>query len=215
MSYILDALRRADAERERERGAVPGLHAQAVGLSLDDEPARRGLPRPVLGGAAALVLALALLAWWWPGSPPEPVAETPMVAPPTVLAPAPPVAAEPPAPVAAVPTAPRVAATVPKATAAPPKAAARPVAAEPAAVEPATPNRVASVAELPEDVRRALPGLSFGGSIYSATPANRLLIVNGQLLHEGDSLGPGATLEQIKPRAAVMRVQGLRYEVGF
>ena len=28
MSYILDALRRADAERER--GAVPGLHAQPV-----------------------------------------------------------------------------------------------------------------------------------------------------------------------------------------
>ena len=37
MSYILDALRRADAERER--GAVPSLHAQqSSSLPSDDEP---------------------------------------------------------------------------------------------------------------------------------------------------------------------------------
>src|ERR1700754_1198526 len=53
MSYILDALRRADAERERERGAVPGLHAR--NMAADAEPAARDF-RPLIwaaGGAGA------------------------------------------------------------------------------------------------------------------------------------------------------------------
>ena len=74
---------------------------------------------------------------------------------------------------------------------------------------------MASLAELPADARRSLPPLAFGGSIYSNTPANRLLIVNGQLMHEGDSLGPGVTLEQIKPKAAVLIIGGQRYEIGL
>ena len=77
------------------------------------------------------------------------------------------------------------------------------------------PRRVASLAELPADVRAGLPALAFGGSIYSNTPANRLLIVNGQLLHEGDALGPGATLEQIRPKAAVINVRGQRFEIAL
>ena len=30
MSYILDALKKADLDRERERGAIPGIHAQQI-----------------------------------------------------------------------------------------------------------------------------------------------------------------------------------------
>ena len=63
--------------------------------------------------------------------------------------------------------------------------------------------------------RAGLPALAFGGSIYSNTPANRLLIVNGQLLHEGEALGPGVTLEQIRPKAAVINIRGQRFEVGL
>src|SRR5512133_3858847 len=60
MSYILDALRRADAERER--GAVPSLHAQQYASLPDDDERRRG-PKPmawvVIGLSAALIAALA------------------------------------------------------------------------------------------------------------------------------------------------------------
>ena len=53
MSYILDALRRADAERER--GAVPGLHSQPVAApETIATPARRRWP---LGLAVALAAA--------------------------------------------------------------------------------------------------------------------------------------------------------------
>ncbi len=61
MSYILDALRRADAERER--GSVPSLHAQSVLPGSPDAGARRN-GRPMVWVVAALALALAAsLAW--------------------------------------------------------------------------------------------------------------------------------------------------------
>jgi general secretion pathway protein B len=64
MSYILDALRRA--ETERDRGQVPGLHTQAVpvGLGEGESAHKGGLGLKVAAGAAA-VLLLGLLAWWW------------------------------------------------------------------------------------------------------------------------------------------------------
>ena len=216
MSYILDALRRADAERERERGAVPGLNAQAAPLSPDDVPARSALAWPFIGAAVALLLVLALLVWWFAPAPAaETVVDAPPTAPPVATAPAFAAPAAPAAPVepVAVPQ-PRVTPAAPKAATTPTRAVRSAPAEAPDTASPA-PTRVASVADLPAEVRSALPGLAFGGSIYSATPANRLLIVNGQLLHEGDSLGGGATLEQIKPKAAVLRVQGQRFEVGF
>src|ERR1700761_8483667 len=62
MSYILDALRRADAERSR--GVVPGLHSQ--GLPTDDEPAARNYA-PLLwaAGAAGVLLAAGVGVLLW------------------------------------------------------------------------------------------------------------------------------------------------------
>lgn len=220
MSYILDALRRADAERER--GGVPGLHTQAMPEVGDDDG--RSRPRGLkawhwlaiglLGGLAVAV------AWQWPSTEPTP---TPVLPPPPVAMPAPAPVTAAPAPVA--PTTP-VAIAPMRPSPPPPAAPKSPVEAQRAVRESATasavtagtapaPQRVGSLAELPADVRAGLPALAFGGSIYSATPANRLLIVNGQLLHEGDALGPGATLEQIKPKAAVLNIRGQRFEVAF
>lgn len=225
MSYILDALRRADAERER--GGVPGLHTQPSPATGDDDERdspNRGL-RPwhwvVIGLAGGLAAAVA---WQWPGSeapptpapapPPMPMAAAPAAEPAPVVTPR---AA--PAPVAAAPQAavPPVAPVEIAPMRATPKPAPAPAsAAAPVPVAPATaPTRVGSLAELPADARRGLPPLAFGGSIYSNTPANRLLIVNGQLMHEGDALGPGVTLEQIKPKAAVLNIGGQRFEIGL
>jgi len=55
MSYILDALRRADAERERDPGR--GIHAQPVALPA--ESARR-IPLWIFAGLAGLVLLVAV-----------------------------------------------------------------------------------------------------------------------------------------------------------
>lgn len=226
MSYILDALRRADSERER--GGVPGLHTQPMPENTEDEgdTPSRGL-RPWHWVAIGLAIGLAAMLAWQaagpesaapelraPASPPAPV--TMATAPPaTAPAPTPAVAPSiapsvtPTTGPAVVPAAPPAIAPMRHATATPASAAAK------AHTEAPPPTRVNSLAELPADVRGALPPLAFGGSIYSGTPANRLLIVNGQLMHEGDALGGNVTLEQIKPKAAVLNIRGQRYEVGL
>ncbi len=238
MSYILDALRRADAERERERGQVPGLHSQAM-AGADAAPA--AAPSSIAPWVAAAVLAgLAISgAWWWfslrapsavASAPAAPVVAVP--APPSEPAPAPsptpappPAAATTPAPVFVPPPVPAPAAPPRTAAVAPaePPAAATPAPAgtpsprarERAASEAAPPAPVIAFDQLPEDVRRQLPAVAIGGAIYSDAPSARMLIVAGQLLREGDAVAPGVTLETIKPRSAVLRWKALRYEVAF
>lgn len=212
MSYILDALRRAEAERERERGAVPGLHSQPAPV-LPPTPLRRTAgagPWLVAGGGALLLLGAA--GWWLlgrgEGAAPTP-APPPPVAAPVVQAPPPP----PPAPPVPPPPAP-VVIVVPTPVPAPAPAPA-PVAPPAPAPAPAAAPRVVPFEQLPEAQRRQLPVLQFGGAIYSENAASRMLIVGGQLLHEGDSVAPGIVLEQIRQHSAVLRRGELRYEVSF
>jgi len=243
MSYILDALRRADAERER--GAVPSLQSQQHTVSDDDAaPAR---PRSLVWAVVVLAAAvLVLLAWNLlggtapaPRAPVEGSITAPMpaplptlqptpapataagpAAPPTVGAAASDPAATPaskPAPAAAArPTAKKSADSHRAPAAAPAKRAAATTtgardAAKPAAAEP----RVHSQAELPEEIRRDLPKLVIGGSSYSGDAASRMVMINGQVFHEGDRLAPDLVLERIRLKSAVLAFKGWRYEVLF
>ena len=83
MSYILDALRKADAERER--GAVPDLHAQLLPPgSLPDEAEGAASPAWRWWGLGAGLIVLAGLGWLFlggdaappPGGLPPPPVET-------------------------------------------------------------------------------------------------------------------------------------------
>ena len=212
MSYILDALRRAQAERGR--GSVPGLHTPAApvaGLPVAASPARG----PVWALAAlASAAALAVGGWWlWRTQPradvvaaqavPVPVAPSPPPMP--EPAPPPPPAPRPPAP------APRPA-PKPAPTEAPPKAAAPalpPAAPKPAASASAAP--VFAQADLPPAVREQLPTLQLAGVTYSANPLHRMVIVNGQVLHEGEQAAPGLMLERIEQGRTVWAFRGYRY----
>ena len=80
---------------------------------------------------------------------------------------------------------------------------------------PATPARLPRLAELPEALRRELPPLAFGGAMDSPQPASRMLIVNGQLLHEGDQPAAGLTLQTIRLRSAVFDYKGTQFEVSY
>jgi general secretion pathway protein B len=73
MSYILDALKKADAERER--GAVPGLHAQPLPLEPDEVPTGLSpatVTKIVAGVAVTAVLILSWLLWSRSGTPAAP-----------------------------------------------------------------------------------------------------------------------------------------------
>jgi general secretion pathway protein B len=215
MSYILDALRRAEAERERERGAVPGVHAQPVVAPDTAERARPRLPA-WWGLAAGGLLGAAVVAGLWlvgrapapaPAPPPAPVALAPApVAP--VPAAAPPAAVAPtPMPLAVV-SAPVAVASPPP----PPKASAAAPAEKPAAPVAAKPQ---PWGDLSAEQRREWPALVVGGSIYSDNAASRFVMINGQVVREGEAAAPGVTVERIGPKSAVLRFKDRRVELPF
>lgn len=83
------------------------------------------------------------------------------------------------------------------------------------AAEPQQERLYDDMQALPEDVRRALPRLVIGGAMYSELPANRMLIVNGQLFRENDRLADDLVLEQIALKSAVLRYRNYRFRIRY
>lgn len=230
MSYILEALRRA--ESERERGQVPRLHSQA--WSGQGGPAAAGAPAARsgrrwwwLGLGLSLLLGAAATFWLWQApaavtAPPlAPGAQAPAKPLPEVRPPAPAVA---PAPTqVASPDAEMRAASAPWPLPPPPAAlppaaradALRPPPAASAAVVAAASTQPPALAELSPALRAELPSLQVGGAMHSPTPAHRMLILNGQVYREGDQIAPGLRLEQIQLRSAVLSYKGQRLRLDY
>ena len=276
MSYILEALRRAESERERKRGGVPGLHAQPVpSPSPDDLGERRGAPWGWIVSGLSIGVLLMIL---WRGWSVEPLVDEAELARAPVGGNVSQGSVEPPAASAGIagscaeragrarhgrtangrhgsrphlqptrhrrlprrrqptkrhhaspsprrrratprPRQRRAATDAPRADA---RAAGSAPAPQPAAnarnpvPAPAPPpERLRTLAELPDDLRSSVPQLAFGGSVYSDTPAQRMVIFNGQVLREGDAVTNELQIEQIRPRSAVLRVRGQRFEMPF
>jgi general secretion pathway protein B len=222
MSYILDALRKADAERERDPSR--GIHAQPAVAA----PTRAGVQAPRwtwVAAAAVVVASVGYLAW--PDAPadvvsaPAPLAPQPVQAVPA-LEPTPLVtvatSVQPPAPPPLPTPVERAAPTrvaVQRAAASAPAAAPPVVAGTAPAASAAGAGRIHAVAELPADVQRELPKLAISGGVHSENASQRLLIVGGQVVNEGAELAPGVVLEQIRARTAVLRFRGFRYSLPF
>lgn len=79
MSYILDALKKAEAEREH--GQVPGLHTPAAHVDTEDGPVTRPPPPWVMGLGAAMVLVALVAMWAWTRPAPEALTPPPLTAP--------------------------------------------------------------------------------------------------------------------------------------
>jgi general secretion pathway protein B len=86
-----------------------------------------------------------------------------------------------------------------------------PTPAQAAAAAAAAAPAAAPVAGLPPDA----PKLAISGGVYSTNPAQRMLIVNGQVFNEGSEVGPGVVLEQIKPKTAVLKFRNASYTVSY
>lgn len=266
MSQILDALRRAEAQRSR--GRVPGLHETTGQVTLTPGPtAAPGSRRPLVI-AAVLLLALVLSGALFlmlrtadSDSKPVRAGEVPVAAnarggdtglgaasdavaiqlpDPKAAA-----AADPPAPVglprkaqlpapAPTQTPTDLTARLPESRIEPrePPAArvvaerAQPAAAIDSPARPLAPAPAPSRSgagsvpdlparqDLPPEVQRSLPPITVSGTVYSSDPAQRMLVVNGELWREGDQIRPGLVLEQIRRRDAVLRFNGVRFTVG-
>jgi general secretion pathway protein B len=228
VSFILDALRKS--EHERQRSTMPGLsHVPLAGP-------RHTLPGwaiAVMGVLAGAVLVLGG-AWWQsqrslPAQAPIPASAA--VAPPAVgsnnaaaVTTGSPPSAPTAAPAAPSPT-PR---PTPKAT---PAAAAfgSPVAAPPPAAEPkreslanaataglASPRATSGGLTLPSAAALsaqgiAVPPLRLELHAYSDSPSERFVFINGRRYREGERLAEGPEVVTIEPEGVVLSQQGQRF----
>ena len=174
MSYILDALRKADAQRERD--PVRGIHAQPVRVSVSERRLRDGHRLGWWVASAAGLAAVASVGWYLSrdsrGVPGAPAARTQVAAaaPTAVAAPAPASA-----PAAAVPA--TAVLPPPPPVVAPPAAAPRAAAtpstkqAEPAPTSPAMARPASAPSPAAAQAARPAPGAAVPGAPATAAPA--------------------------------------------
>jgi general secretion pathway protein B len=215
MSYILEALKKAQAERQL--GNAPTIHAPQAVTPAPAHAAASRRPLFVGRGAGALVVGAGALVLWRPTPAPAP-APKPVVraATPAPAAPAPEtlVVHAPPAP-APAPVHERERERAPAPAPAPAASRPAPIAAPAPVAKTAPEDSLPFLQQLPDAQQRDIPRVAFGGYMYSANAADRLLIVDKALRHEGDEIAPGLVLEKLLPRAAVMNFRGIRYRVAY
>ncbi len=71
-----------------------------------------------------------------------------------------------------------------------------------------TNSKVIPIADLPASVQNKLPSMNFQQHIYSSTPQNRWVKVNGQERHEGDTIASGVVLKKIEQRDVILGFDG-------
>lgn len=232
MSFILDALKKSENERQRKTG--PSLADVRTGSPDQGRP-----PWLILGIAVVAINLLVILAvlLWPEGKAPEPQAAittpdakgssaaTPRPTPPPPLVAAPQVPTSPPVSSAAPAIRPEVRSLAAE--------SARPVqapSAEAPAPAPATVNTTPPVSseanssagtvvddtvptlnELIVDGRINLPSLHVDIHVYSAESENRFVFVNNRKYREGDQLNEGPRVEEISTQGVILNHRGQRF----
>lgn len=182
MSYILDALRKSDQERQRETApALRSVHAQF------NSAGQHRTQRLRWAWVAVLVLAGIGVGAWLGGGHLRGWFAAPLETPATAIAgnaqPD-----EPPAPVAVVQPVP------------------------PAVVEsaPALPAALLEIWQLSEAEQRFLHELKVSLHVYSSEPLQRTVIINGFRVREGQPLGQDLSLVEITADGIIVDFQGQR-----
>jgi general secretion pathway protein B len=241
MSYILDALRKSD--QQRQRGAAPMTLTAAAPVVAPRQPA---ISSNVLL-AVVLVGAGIVIGWlrpWQPAVPaPEPSAAKPLASSPRLALPEPlpgvPEKAEKPEPPLHNSTsagqspspsgsstinqaAPALARTEtspqpPQAVTGEPKKAATPLPDKPMVTDLADAGRtqgVRALSELPAAIQQEIPRLSVSLHVYAKEPKDCLVMINDKLLRQGELLVPGLRLEQVTPDGVIISYKGYRFHRG-
>jgi general secretion pathway protein B len=214
MSFILDALKKSESDRQRQSG--PALFEVKVA------PPRTGLPPWAIAVAALLVVNLAIVMWmlWRHPATRTPDTSAGAAALPTPPAPAPPSVSLP-APVAQPPAAAPSPAVLPN-PGATNGASDNPDDYAPAADPAASPllgNRVrhGTVDGVPlyQDAAASpgtrIPQLRLDLHVFALRPQDRFVMINMHKLREGDSLPEGVRVDSITPEGAVLSYSGSRF----
>jgi general secretion pathway protein B len=227
MSYILEALKKSD--QQRQRGATPTLQVAQVTVAAPKRPLfiYYGLLAAVLLGAGIMI---GWLRPWQPEQPPfesEPVAApAPLTAPPEMPGKT---AQEFPAPnltraVQPVPVAGAMKPNNPALDSSGTPSAAAPIPDKiiPDKTMPEKSTSIAGVAqdaipmdELPLQIQREIPDMTVQLHAYSSVPSERLVSINSIRLREGGSLMLGLRLVQITPDGMIFSYKGYRFKRGI
>ena len=217
MSFILDALKKS--ESERQRGDGPALHEMKMA------PPRRGVATWLIVLAGLLVINIAVLCvvlLRGPHGAPSPgeaqtVAASPAAAVPDALTRPPPTpAAITPAPAPPAP-APEVATARPSDDDAPAVEPPRAATDAQAGTQTGVEATGGSSGELPTYQQAAtapganLPPLALNLHSYSTNPADRFIFLNMARLREGQTSPQGIRVETITPDGAILSWQGQKF----
>jgi general secretion pathway protein B len=212
MSFILDALKKSEIERQRQ--SVPGL--------MDARSGARRSRLPLWAAALGLLLGINLVvlaAVLWNKSAPS----APAPRPPDSAAPA-----APPAPAAQpavtehfspLDTSPVYAPEIPVPAAEGPRKTdvhavrhSDPILSVQSAEPPAESQEVLpSISEINLTGAQALPDLHLDVHVYATNPADRFVYINMRKYHEGAALPEGPRIERIRRDGVVLNYQGLRF----
>ena len=229
MSFILDALKKSESDRQRQSG--PALFEVKVA------PRRTRLPLWALALALLLAVNLVILAWMLlrhPAAHADAALDAGTSHPAAAPVPASTVSAPAPAPPAA--SVPVTAPAGPAVTAVPASAVNAPaLAAQPNnSADEQNPEDLAPAAEPPaaplsSHVRRgtadgvplyqdwaassgaSLPQLRLDLHVYAARPEERFVMINMHKLREGDSLPGGVHVDSITPEGVVLSYSGAHF----
>ncbi len=217
MSLILEALKKSEQERRRDKG--PDL--QTIHQPIASAALKRSYS--ILWIGLVVVLNVAALGYWvWhfqhtqsavANTAPAPAQAAPVAVAPTGAA----VAA------VAAPTLPAPAPAQPAPTDSSPEYtryepnqgfAPRPAPAPATMPAPASTARVQELAELSPSQRNAVPAMTFSFHVYSADPQRRTIIINNRRLREGDSIDTGVDLQEITEDGVIITMDGRRIHIG-
>lgn len=205
MSYILDALKKSD--QQRQRGATPTLPASQATTAAHKQSSS------VLYGVLAAVLLCAGIAIGWlrPWQAEQPVhAAEPYARPPisntdpalmTPRSAQSEIAGRPEQKLPASNPAPIAPAVLPK----------EPVISVTADQE----QGATSFADLPLAIQQEIPEMKIQLHSYSNKSVNSIVSINSRMMKEGDSLAPGLRLEQITPDGVIFSYKGYRFQHGI
>jgi general secretion pathway protein B len=221
MSFILDALKKSEAERQRQAG--PAL------LEMRVVAPRRGLPLWAIGLALLLLVNLGVLGWLalrTAGAPATatatPVGAAPAASQPaaanTAAAPGAGLAVAPPAAPVAPPPAFPAAASAPgrTASAAPPaeEPEENPADTAPAVAAPAGAARSGKGLQNYVALSSTLPALRLDLHAWAELPAERYALINMHRVREGDTLPEGPRVQQITRDGVVLDYRGTEFLLG-
>ena len=69
------------------------------------------------------------------------------------------------------------------------------------------------ISELPLDIQRQIPNLTFSSHIHSSTPSLRMVGINKRTYHEGDTIAQGLTLVSITEDGVVLAYLHYKFTV--